>query len=74
MSRRLGEQGRVVLDVYILPSGLVGEIRLKVSSGSKRLDEAALQAVRRWKYVPAKRGDEAIAYWYVQPLSFSLNN
>lgn len=74
MSRRLGEQGRVVLDVYILPSGLVGEIRLKGSSGFKRLDDAALQAVKKWKYVPAKRGDEAIPYWYVQPLSFSLNN
>jgi protein TonB len=74
MSRRLGEQGRVLLDVYILPNGLVGELRVKVSSGSKRLDDAALQAVKRWKYVPAKRGDEAIPYWYVQPLLFSLNN
>lgn len=74
MSRRLLEQGKVVLDVYILPTGLVGEVRLKTSSGFKRLDEAALQAVKKWKYVPARRGDEAIPYWYVQPLSFSLNN
>jgi protein TonB len=73
-SRRFGEQGRVLLDVYIQPDGRVGEIRLKQSSGYPRLDEAALDAVRRWRYVPAHRGDEPIAYWYVQPISFSLNN
>ena len=39
MSRRLGEQGRVILDVFILANGAVGDIRLKQSSGFKRLDE-----------------------------------
>ncbi len=74
LSRRLGEQGRVLLDVYILPNGAVGEIKLNRSSGFTRLDEAALQAVKNWKYVPAKRGDKPIAFWYVQPISFVLNN
>jgi len=73
LSRRMGEQGRVVLEVHILPSGLVGEMRLKKSCGYTRLDEAAMKAVRRWTYVPARRGDEAIAYWYVQPIDFVLN-
>jgi protein TonB len=72
ISRRLGEQGRVLLDVYILPDGSVGELRLRRSSGFARLDDAALRAVRHWRYVPARRGDEPIAYWYVQPLDFSL--
>lgn len=71
-SRRLGEQGKVVFDVYILPDGTVGEIKLKRSSGYSRLDDAALDAVKRWRYVPAHRGSEAIPYWYVQPISFSL--
>ncbi|HEX4879821.1 MAG TPA: energy transducer TonB [Limnobacter sp.] len=74
LSRRLGEQGRVLLDVYILPDGSVGEIKLNKSSGFDRLDNAALQAVKTWKYVPAKRGDKPIPYWYVQPVSFVLNN
>lgn len=74
LSRRLGEQGRVMLDVYILPDGSVGEIKLNRSSGFPRLDNAALQAVKTWKYVPAKRGDTAIPFWYVQPVSFVLNN
>lgn len=74
LSRRLGEQGRVTLDVYILPDGSVGQIKLNKSSGFPRLDNAALQAVKTWKYVPAKRGDKPIAFWYVQPVSFVLNN
>jgi protein TonB len=74
LSRRLGEQGRVLLDVYILPDGSVGEIKLNRSSGFARLDNAALQAVKTWKYVPAKRGDKPIPFWYVQPVSFVLNN
>ena len=74
LSRRLGEQGRVMLDVYILPDGSVGEIKLNRTSGFPRLDNAALQAVKSWKYVPAKRGDKPIPYWYVQPVSFVLNN
>lgn len=73
ISRRLGEQGRVLFDVYILPDGTVGEIRLKHSSGYSRLDDAALDAVRRWRYVPARRGNEPIPYWYVQPIVYSLN-
>lgn len=74
LSRRLREQGRVLFDVYILPDGSVGQIRLKRSSGYTRLDEAALDAVRRWRYIPAKRGDEPIPYWYVQPLHFELDS
>jgi len=72
VSRRMGEQGRVLFDVYILPDGTVGEIKLKRSSGHPRLDEAGLNAVRQWRYLPARRGNEAIPYWYVQPLDFAL--
>lgn len=54
----------MLFHVYILPDGSVGEIRLKRSSGHPRLDDAALAAVRQWRYVPAKRGDEPIPYWY----------
>ncbi len=74
MSRRFGEQGRVLFDVYILPDGRVGEIKLRRSSGFRYLDEAAMQAVRRWRYVPARRGDEPIPYWYIQPIMFSLDS
>lgn len=74
VSRRLGEEGRVLLDVHIQPDGGVGEIRVRTSSGSNRLDQAALDAVKRWRYVPARRGDVAIAFWYVQPVVFALQD
>ena len=74
IARRMGEQGQVLLDVHILPDGSVGEVKLKRSSGFSRLDESAMQAVRRWRYVPARRGSEPIAYWYVQPVNFTLDN
>jgi protein TonB len=73
LSRRLREQGRVLLDVYILADGSVGELKLRQSSGFARLDEAALDAVRRWRYAPARRGNEPIPYWYVQPVAFALD-
>jgi protein TonB len=73
LSRRLREQGVVVLEVLILASGSVGEVRIKESSGFKRLDETAIKAVRQWRYTPAKRGQQAIDYWYVQPIEFSLH-
>lgn len=73
MSRRLGEQGRVILEVYILANGTVSEVKIKQSSGFSRLDNAAIQAVKKWRYQPARRGQQAIDFWYIQPLSFSLN-
>lgn len=73
ISRRLGEEGLVLLDVHIQPDGSVSEIRLKRSSGFARLDDSAIEAVRRWRYVPARRGNEAIPFWYVQPIRFALD-
>ena len=53
-ARRLREQGRVLLLVEVAPDGLPRQVNLASSSGSPRLDEAALDAVRRWRFVPAK--------------------
>lgn len=73
MSKRLGEQGTVQLSVYVLQDGSVGEVKLKRSSGHQRLDQAALDAVRLWRYQPARRGSEAVATWFIQPVTFSLD-
>jgi periplasmic protein TonB len=61
-----------LLRVYVLPSGQPEVVELKHSSGSSRLDESALSAVRQWRFVPARRGSEAVAAWVVVPVSFSL--
>jgi len=72
LSRRMGEQGRVVLRVHVAPDGAAGEVRLQASSSSQRLDESALATVRRWKFVPARRGTEAVAAWVLVPIAFTL--
>jgi protein TonB len=72
-SRRLKETGVVVLEVLVKADGSLGDMRLKTSSGYTRLDEAAQKAVKGWRFVPAKRGNEAIDFWYELPIEFSLN-
>lgn len=73
-SRKMAEEGTVKLSVYILANGTVAEIRLKKSSGYPRLDEAAIKAVKQWRYLPARQGDTPIPYWYTQDVHFSLTN
>lgn len=73
LSRRLREQGVVLLRVYVLPSGAPEQVELKQSSGSARLDESALTAVRKWKFTPAQSAGRAVAAWVVVPIAFSLS-
>ena len=74
LSRRMGEEGRVLLRVLVSPQGAPMEIILKQSSGFPRLDTAANEAVAKWRFVPAKRGDEAVEAWVIVPISFSLQS
>ncbi|CAB1369281.1 Protein TonB [Denitratisoma oestradiolicum] len=73
MARRLGEQGRVILRVHVLPNGQASEIHIQTSSNSSRLDQSARDTVSRWRFLPAQRGEEAIAAWVLVPIAFSLN-
>jgi periplasmic protein TonB len=73
LSRRMGEAGRVWLRVYVNADGSAGEVTVKTSSGFSRLDAAALEAVKRWKFIAAKRGATAIAEWVLVPINFSLD-
>jgi protein TonB len=72
LSRRMGEEGRVFLRVYVEASGLASRVDIRTSSGSERLDQAALDAVRRWKFVPARQGDQAVPEYVIVPISFSV--
>lgn len=73
LSQRLREEGIVVLEILIKADGTVGEIKIKSSSGFKRLDETAAKAVSRWRYLPATQGGKKIDFWYEQPVEFNLN-
>ena len=72
LARRLGEQGTVLLEVYVTADGSPERIRLHKSSGSPRLDEAARETVKRWKFVPARQGDRPVGAWIVVPIRFVL--
>lgn len=72
LSRRMEESGKAILRVYVEPSGKPSQIQVKASSGSPRLDQAAQDAVWRWKFVPARRGDEAVGAWVLVPIEFNL--
>ena len=72
LSRRMSEQGTVMLRVFVNAVGDAARVDLKESSGFPRLDKAALEAVEGWKFVPAKKGERAVAAWVVVPIKFSL--
>lgn len=72
MSKRLGEQGKVVVRVLIGVDGLVQKAEIRQSSGFERLDQAALMTAQRWRYVPGKRGGVAEAMWFNVPINFVL--
>ena len=72
LSRRLGEEGKVVLRVYVEASGEPGKAEIHSSSGYKRLDQSALSAVQKWKFVPAHQGEKAIGAFVLVPVIFNL--
>lgn len=74
MSRRLGEQGITYLRVQVGADGRTQQVTVGRSSGHERLDRAALEAVRDWRFVPAREGDKAVAGWVTVPISWKLEN
>ena len=67
-----GWEGRVVLRVRVLANGSPDSVEVRTSSGRRMLDTAAVAAVKRWTFVPAKRGDEAVDGWVNVPIDFKL--
>lgn len=74
MSRRLGEEGKVILRVRVSPEGAAEQIEIKTSSGSSRLDDSAQRTVRTWKFIPAKRGGTPVESWVQVPIIFRLED
>ena len=72
LSKRLGEQGKVVVQVLIGADGTPQKAELRQSSGYERLDQAALNTVLKWRYVPGKRGGVAEDMWFNVPINFVL--
>ena len=71
-SRQNGEQGKVFIRAFVNEAGKVEKIVLKKSSNYERLDNAALETVKTWRFVPAHRGDVAVSAWVIVPILFNL--
>jgi protein TonB len=72
LSKRLGEQGKVVIRTFIDADGTAKQAQIKQSSGFDRLDQAALATALKWRYVPGKRAGVAEAMWFDVPFHWVL--
>jgi|WetSurMetagenome_2_1015567.scaffolds.fasta_scaffold54984_1 TonB family protein len=73
LARKMGHEGIVLLAAEILSDGRVGHLAVKKSSGFPALDQSALDAVRRWKFIPAKWMGKAVPAWVDVPVKFRLS-
>jgi protein TonB len=74
-SRRMEEEGTVVLQLYVRADGTVQEARVEKSSGYPKLDEAAArEALRSWHFLPAMNAGTAVAAWLRFPVNFQLTD
>jgi TonB family protein len=71
-AQQKGHEGKVMLTVEVLPNGRVGEVQVDKSSGYETLDHSALEAVKKWKFIPAKKEGVAIPCWVCIPIKFQL--
>ncbi|HUQ11529.1 MAG TPA: energy transducer TonB [Steroidobacteraceae bacterium] len=72
---RQGNEGTAEIEVYVLPSGRIGDARIVKSAGSPTLDQSAIEeAKRRWRLLPATRDGEPYAQWHRLKVTFNLRN
>jgi protein TonB len=72
VARRMAWQGKVIISVEVLASGVAGQVKLYQSSGHDVLDNAALQAVRGWKFSAARQAGQLVNKWFLVPIPFIL--
>ncbi len=71
-AKRNGVQGKVLLNVAVKIDGTAAAVQISRSSGSSALDEAALEAVKLWKFIPARRGGEIVQANVIVPVEFKI--
>lgn len=74
LARRRGQEGRAVLRVTVTPDGEAAAVRLHESSGYHLLDEAAIEAIKEWRFIPAERGGISVAGSVDVLISFKLTD
>ncbi|MDR2451829.1 MAG: TonB family protein [Candidatus Accumulibacter sp.] len=73
-SRAQGEQGVVSLLIRVSAEGRTSAVALHKTSGHERLDQAAMEAVWRWRFVPARQGGHPVAGAVIVPIRFNLRS
>jgi protein TonB len=73
-ARRAGAQGITTLRVRVLENGKVAEVLVEQSAGFRDLDFAAVEAVKKWLFEPARRGKDPVSVWVLLPVKFELRN
>lgn len=73
-ARRNGEQGTVTLRVLVDREGMLASVAIEKTSGFALLDNAAREAVRAWRFAPARRGNQAVEAWVLVPVVFRLED
>ncbi len=68
------EEGLVVLKVRVLADGTPGEVDIEKSTATPALDQAAVDAVKRWRFNPAVRDGKATGGWVLVPIKFSMDD
>jgi protein TonB len=71
-ARSEGREGRVLLRVLVDDQGRTKAVEINRSSGSEALDRAAAEAIRRWRFHPARYGDKTVESWLRIPIEFRL--
>jgi TonB family protein len=74
IARVSGYEGIVLVLAEILPDGRVGNMKIRKSSGYAILDQSAIEAVKPWKFEPAKKSGNPFTVWVELPIKFILNN
>jgi protein TonB len=72
VARRNGEQGTVILRVRVTREGMPASVDIEKTSRSSHLDDAALEAVRTWRFVPARQDGRPVEAWVLVPVVFKL--
>ena len=73
-SRRAGEEGTVQLRILVDERGAPREVQVSRGSGFARLDQAAIDAVRKWRFIAAISGGQAVTAWTQVSVTFRLQN
>jgi TonB family protein len=73
-ARRDGREGQVLLRVLIDDQGKIKSVEINRSSGSDALDQAATDAIKLWRFHPARAGDKPVESWVSIPIKFQLKD